>query len=134
MKLTQVLTKVATPLKAVSVCAIVLTPLVAHAADPVFNLGITTGLCGLIGYISNTVAVVVITLAVGFAAILHSVNEAREGIVSSVLRVGIGGAVAVSAATIVGLILSKSNVCGGSSTSTTTKLSEALQVLTTWVV
>lgn len=68
------------------------------------------GLCKITSFISDTLAFAVAGVAVAIMGTLYTMDAAREGVMSSAVRILLGAGVAIAALTLVGFALGKS-VC-----------------------
>lgn len=101
-------------------------PLAVYAADPP-AFAFVTGLCRVLSFVTDTVAAVMLALAIAGYSLLHAFGEARDGVMGTVLRIGFGGSIAVGAVSAVSWLFSKT-ACPSSGT---TKM--VLDLVSVWI-
>jgi TrbC/VIRB2 pilin len=71
---------------------------------------LVSGICKMTTFVSGTLVYPIIGLAIAGFGILYMLNEMRETAMAHALRIGVGGAIVISAATLVGSFFGQS-VC-----------------------
>jgi hypothetical protein len=93
-------------------------PLFALVAVPVVVLANSTpagppsfafvdGLCKVLTFVTDTVAAVLLALAIAGYSLLHAFGEARDGAMGTIMRIGFGGSIAIGAVSAVTWLFSK---------------------------
>ena|SRR5260221_4431328 len=81
---------------------------ISSAANAQQANGLVAGVCKTAHFVSDTVVFAVLGLAVTVYGTMYAVNAMKEGAMESVVRVSLGGGVAVSALAIVANIFGSS--------------------------
>jgi TrbC/VIRB2 pilin len=107
---------------------LLLMPLTAYATGAP-GLPFVDGMCKVLSFMSDTVAAVMLALAIAGYSLMHAFGEARDGVMGTVLRIGFGGSIAIGAASAVTWLFSKTACPARSST---TKM--VMDLITAWMV
>jgi len=80
----------------------------AHAQTTGAGSQLVSGICKMTQFVSGTLVYPIIGLAIAGFGILYMLNEMRETAMAHALRLGVGGAITISAVTLVGSFFGQS--------------------------